>query len=388
MKKILTLSLICVFFLSSFFIGGCLASGINICPASFEYPTATKEITYEDTIYITNTGEEKDSFILVPENPGSDWIRFYENGKIIESSFEIEAGESKKIDIGILIPSDASNGKYEPIVYVMPESAKFENETAGNSLSHGIVKLPIKFYIGVTGDQILQGEVLKLEIGKTEENAPIKVKTYFKNTGNVQATPEMSGVILKDGNKIAEIEGTGDSVKPGKEEELLIMAPADLSEGEYQAEITIFLGSEILKNGTLDLTVLPEGSLAKEASLVNMSIEGEPAKESMLKVLATVENTGSADLSCKYVGEVYENGALIDVIESEEIFVPVGKTKDTSTYYTPTDSGKYEIRGKITYSGQETDVKTVTFSTVKSAPDFGIIIAISSIILLFLFRKK
>jgi hypothetical protein len=198
----------------------------------------------------------------------------------------------------------------------------------------------------------------------------------------------MSGVILKDGNKIAEIEGTGDSVKPGKEEELLIMAPADLSEGEYQAEITIFLGSEVLKNGTLDLTVLPEGSLAKEASLVNMSIEGEPAKESMLKVLATVENTGSADLSCKYVGEVYENGALIDVIESEEIFVPVGKTKDTSTYYTPTDSGKYEIRGKITYSGQETDVKTVTFSTVESAPDFGIIIAISSIILLFLFRKK
>lgn len=387
-KKILTLSFICVFFLSSSFIGTCLASGIIICPASFEYPIATKEITYEDTIHITNTGKEVESFVLVPEAAGSEWITFYNEGDLIESSFEIEAGESKEIDIKILIPSDTSNGKYEPIVYVMPEAAYFEAENNGTSISHGIVKIPMKFYITVTGDQILQGEVLKLEMGKTEENAPIKVKTYFKNTGNVQATPEMSCVILKDGNTISEVKGTGDIVKPGKEEEVIIMASAEVPEGEYQVEITISLGNEVLKTEILDLKVLPEGSLAKEASLIDLDIEGETAKESLLKVLATVENTGEADLTCKYVGEVYVDGALVDVIESEEMFFPVGKTKDISIYYKPTDIGKYEIHGKVTYSGQETEEKTVSFSTGKTTPGFGIIIAITSIMLLFLIRKK
>ena len=82
----------------------------------------------------------------------------------------------------------------------------------------------------------------------------------------------------------------------------------------------------------------------------------------VIKVVAHFKNTGEIDTMAKFKGEIYHEGNLLDVLESEEMFVEVGETANLVSYYKILKPGNYTIRGRVYYAGKETEEKEVSFS--------------------------
>jgi hypothetical protein len=78
-------------------------------------------------------------------------------------------------------------------------------------------------------------------------------------------------------------------------------------------------------------------------------------------VHASFENTGEIDTMAKFKGEIYHEGNLLDILESEEMFVEVGETGKLTSYYKTLESGSYAIKGCVFYAGKETAEKVVSF---------------------------
>ncbi len=81
----------------------------------------------------------------------------------------------------------------------------------------------------------------------------------------------------------------------------------------------------------------------------------------MIKILADFENTGKIDSRAAFKGEIFRNGELVDVIESDEMLVEVGKTGRLTSYYKIESSDKYEVKGCVLYEGKETSTKEISF---------------------------
>ncbi len=48
---------------------------------------------------------------------------------------------------------------------------------------------------------------------------------------------------------------------------------------------------------------------------------------------------------------------MIEIVESEELEVPVGKTVVMSSYFSPEDPGRYVVRGYVVYGGKTSETK-------------------------------
>lgn len=107
----------------------------------------------------------------------------------------------------------------------------------------------------------------------------------------------------------------------------------------------------------LHFKTLPAGTLTRKGELVALSFEGKTLVGIVLKILATFRNTGLIDIQAHFVGEVYKNGDLIDVIESSAILVEVGAEKEITSYFKLTKEDLYNIKGHVVYDGKQTDFK-------------------------------
>ncbi len=92
------------------------------------------------------------------------------------------------------------------------------------------------------------------------------------------------------------------------------------------ANVAVSLGEELLATKDLPFKVLLFGSLTRRGVLQSLTIEGEPFVNSFIKVHANFENTGEIDTMAKFKGEIYHEGMLLDVLESDEMFIEVGET--------------------------------------------------------------
>ena len=372
-----------------FFTKNALAIGIGITPSEFSYPIATKNIVYESEFAISNTGEEDGYFNYSIEEPYSEWFSLYSEGNKLEAPFYLKSKESKIITAELLIPDDAAKGTYNVNIEFSTESnPDISSDEEGKATSHPVMKISAQYNITVTGDQILQGIMKKIEVPETEVNAPLCLKMTFENTGNVQAHPQYTGTIKQGNETIDSFEGLTDYIKPGKEEELNVLENVPLEKGEYVLDISTSLNGTLLKSESIPFEVLAEGSLEKSANLKELRLDNEPEKDSLLKVVAVVENDGKADFSGKFAGEVYINDKMTDLVESEDVYIPVGDTKELSFYYTPTSDGSYEIKGCVKYAGKETDSQNVSFKIGGSAPGFGAIMTFFFLIIACFMRRK
>ena len=63
---------------------------------------------------------------------------------------------------------------------------------------------------------------------------------------------------------------------------------------------------------------------------------------------------------------------MLDVLESEEMFVESGETAKLVSYYKILEPGNYTIKGRVLYAGKETEEKEVSFSVpVPEAEELG-----------------
>jgi len=347
--------------------------GLGISPASITISDAFKGGTYERTITVFNTGDETGTFELTAEGECADWISFYKpeepNTPITEVTIP---GKGKvKVLVKFDIPADVANANYTATIYArsIPEGGRREGAVA-----HAVIRIPSKVLIQVTGTQILKGTVKSITAADTEINHPLKIKVVFQNEGNVIAKTKIAVTITKTGEGVVVDrfvhEETG--IKPGKEGIIKVLwNTTGRDTGDYIANVTVSLGDEdeVLATKDLHFKILPLGSLTRRGVLHSLAIEGEPLVNIVIKLVANFENTGEIDTMAKFRDEIYHEGNLLDVLESEEMFVESGETAKLVSYYKILEPGNYTIRGRVLYAGKETEEKKVSFSV--PVPEVG-----------------
>ena len=337
--------------------------GLGISPASVTISDAFKGGTYERTITVFNTGDETGAFGLTAEGECADWISFYKEDEPTTPLTEVTIpGKGKaKILVKFDIPEDIANADYTSTIYAQSTPEEEEGEGAA---AMAVIRIPSEILIQVTGTQILKGTVKSITTADTEIDYPLKIKVEFQNEGNVIAKPKIAvGITKAGGGELVDSfvhDETG--IKPAQEGTITVLWNTTGRDTEdYVANVAVSLGEELLASKDLSFKVLPFGSLTRRGVLRSLTIEGEPFINRFIKVHASFENTGEIDTMAKFKGEIYYGGNLLDILESDEMFVEVGETGKLTSYYKTLESGSYAIKGRVFYAGKETAEKVVSF---------------------------
>lgn len=379
------------------------AIGLGVSPASFTVPDALKGGEYERTITAFNTADDEGDFELSATGPGSEWITFYsaEDPETPVTSIHIKGHDKQRILVRIKIAEDTANMAYTPTIYV--QSVPPELEGAEGAVAQAVLRMPVRATIQVTGTQILKGTVKSIRTANTEIDYPLKIKVGFENEGNVIARPKIEVAVTKAGggelvDSFVYVHETG--IKPDKTDTITVKwNTTGRATGDYAANVAVSLGEELLATKELPFKVLPFGTLTRQGVLHSLTIEGEPLVNIVIKPVANFENTGEIDTMAKFKGEIYYEGNLLEVLESDEMFVEVGETGKLTDYYKITEAGSYAIKGRVFYSGKETAEKEVSFDVPepevesseeekKGIPGFEAVLALIAMILVFIVRKR
>ena len=378
--------------------------GLGVAPASITITDALKGGTYERTITIFNTGDETGNFTLTAEGECADWVSFYNETKpdIPITEIIIQGKDKAKVIVKFDIPEDIANADYTSTIYA--QSIPEEKEAQG-AAAMAVIRIPSEILIKVTGTQILKGTVKSITTADTEIDYPLKIKVEFQNEGNVVAKPKIAVGITKNGELVDSFVHKETGIKPDKTDTITVLWNTTGREtGDYVANVAVSLGEELLASKDLPFKILPFGSLTRRGVLQSLTIEGEPFVNRFIKVHASFENTGEIDTMAKFKGEIYLEGSLLDILESDEMFVEVDETGKLTSYYKTLEPGSYTIKGRVFYAGKETAEKEVSFEVpvpevevesgtgTKMEIDYRIVAGLSILaiaaILLFLFIRK
>jgi hypothetical protein len=347
------------------------AIGLGVAPANFVVEDALKGGSYERTITVYNTGDESGEFTLDAEGECKDWITFYDANNPDEAitSVTISGNGQAKILVMFRIPKEIANGDYSTTIYAASSPA---SDTSGGAVAHAVIRIPCKVVLEVTGTQILKGTVKSITTADTEIDYPLKIKVEFKNEGNVIAKPNIAVTITKDGELVDSFVHDEIGIKTDSEDTIIVLWNTTGQQiGDYTADVAVSLGGELLTTKSLPFKILPFGTLTRQGELTTLTTEGEPMINRVIKILADFDNTGKIDSRATFKGEVYFDGELVDVIESDEMLVEIGETRRLTSYYKIQAPGKYEVKGNVLYEGKETGTKEITFDVASTNSESG-----------------
>lgn len=359
-------TIIIVIVLVSFFAGylispAAFADGLAVGPSALEIKDALRGGDYERLIILFNPGDEETTYTLGAIGDAGAWISFWDINALDTSVERVNmpAHDEKSLLVKITIPPDAENGQHEAIIIVASVPSK-SNQGGGQAVS---ISAQVHVTVMVTGDQLLMGTVNNISTTDTEVNQPLQIKISFKNTGNVVAKPQIAVEISSNGDIIDSISFEDAQIKPEKVEVIPVeWDTTGRQAGNYSAHVVVSLDGTTITEKDLEFALLPLGTLSRSGMLTEISLQGEPKEASLVVILATFVNTGQINTRAKFVGEVYCNSDLIDVVESDEILIAVGESDVLRSYLRLENSGKYQIEGYINFEGKKTEVKKLSFS--------------------------
>jgi hypothetical protein len=396
MKKKILIAILILFGMS--LAAPCSATiGIGIAPAQMTISDAFRGGTYERNLFVFNNGDEEGNFTLSVEGEMSNWTSFYDISRpeIQVTEFSIPAKSRVEVIVRFTIPEDIPTGSYNSTIYAASVPEKLPPQPGG--VLYPTIRAGSKVLIQVTGTQILKGTVKSIMTSDTEIGYPVKIKVEFQNEGNVIAKPKIAVDIMRNGKHVDSFVHSETGIKPGKTDTITVLWNTTGREaGDYLANVTVSLDGELLASKMLSFKILPLGTLTRRGELLDLTIEGEPLVNRVIKIVANFENTGEIDTMAKFKGEIIREGKLLDVLESDEMFVEAGKSGKLTSYYKIVESGNYSIKGRILYAGKETEEKEVSFNVPevksevpvkKGIPGFEAVLAITAIILLFIIRR-
>jgi uncharacterized membrane protein len=342
------------------------AAGLGVSPPSLVISETLRGNEYSRTVTIFSSADEPVNVALTTEGTIAGWATFYdtseENKPITELSIPAE-GNAKAI-VKIRIPDDAVNGEYE-------SSLNVDTAPPANAPDSGMsVKLhsEILLSVSVTGNQRLAGKVTQMNANNTEVGLPVTLEIDFTNTGNVVARPEIKVKISQEGKDISEFSYTDTEVKVDSSEKIEVLWDASgAKSGEYLASVTVMLGETSLAQRDMVFRILPRGGLSSEGKLTGITSEGKAAPGAVSKILTSFSNTGAVETLVNGYAEIYLDGTLIKVLDSEQIVVNGGEEGTLTFYFTPEKEGTYEIKVHATMAGRQTNTVELTLNVGANA---------------------
>ena len=373
-------------------------TGMGVGPNYIRLDSVLRNATYLKTVYIYNQNDYDANFLISSMGAIGNWATIYEMDNItkpINSTF-VHNMSDKAILLKISIPPLAANGEYNGSIIVTAKPIK--TNTSGN-YSTVELNLPILVSMNVTGDQDLNISVINMYIEDVEINYISAIRIQFKNSGNVQASPQTEVIIRKDGMYIDRLTSKTSPIQPNEiYTQTMWWNTTGKVSGRYDANFTITIDGKVIKQKDISFNLFPPGTFTRNGTLKNITYSGELQKEKLLKIIANFINTGEIETTAKFVGEIYKDGELIDHLESQEAIVPKYQNKQLPSYLTIKDNGKYRISGYVLYGGRTTNTVDLEFDVgITTLPSFssnqilmilGFVLIVIVLLVLYIRHKK
>lgn len=116
------------------------------------------------------------------------------------AQFIVQPGETKVLDLIIVVPEDASaGGHYAGVIYQPDSETTAGGDTSGSKINPSVAAL---VYLTVEGDITEDARVTQLEIPKFSEFGPIDIETEITNFSDVHIKPKASINIYNQFNQL------------------------------------------------------------------------------------------------------------------------------------------------------------------------------------------
>jgi hypothetical protein len=137
-----------------------------------------------------------------------------------------------------------------------------------------------------------------------------------------------------------------DSINGFDKGSLLIEKYHELNKGKYFGLIEFIENDNVILTKEIPFFVLDDGELNSSGIIVNIETNKNALEiPGILKIQGYFKNTGDVNTRAKFISEVYCDGQLVNVIETDVMLVSKNETKKYTIYFTPTKKGEYEITG-------------------------------------------
>lgn len=331
-------------------------AGLGISPSQMITPNLSKGSHMERTFVLSRSDPKEDLYFKVTtEGQTKDWITLDKG-----MEFTMPAGEQRfPIVVIVNVPKDIANGEYKGGIRLV-SSSKSPDKIGGSGASIVLSAL-IQTDFTITGEQVLEYELSSIKIRSVEEGSPLEVSITIINTGNVEAKPTKVHVEVFDkfNKNLLESQDVIEmgSVEPFETGDIAISVPTKLGIDQYWARISAYKDEALLGEQSLVFEIVEIGSLQKNGNLKELLCNKKATIGEVVKITGVFENTGQSNYSAKLVAEIYKNGKLVKLAESDLANVNTGKTENLSAYFTPDVSGEYTVKAHVAYSGGKTPEK-------------------------------
>lgn len=345
----------CMFLVMLFIVlssGGVHAVSIGISPADLHFDNVLKGGYAEKTIAVSTSSETPVNFAVTATGSIEDWIEFEPS-----EGLEVSRDSMKRVAVIVRPPGNVANGLYGGSIVVSTESTEPGEGGVGVGVTAGAAA---GISIEITGEEIKKARVESIGVKDTEEGNPVEFLVSVLNEGNVIVTPSIDIEVTEEGGTevLKSVRHSQTDVLPTKMKIVRIrMETGDLEIGEYEGLVRVFLDGEKLSEKTLSFGILERGTLSKMGILQKVWNNPWVNAGDVVKIDAYFENTGELLVVGKFKGEVYLGSRLIEIAESEELEVAVGKTVVMSSYFKPESQGRYLVKGYVVYGGKTSETK-------------------------------
>ncbi|MDO8515646.1 MAG: hypothetical protein Q7S28_00150 [bacterium] len=261
------------------------AGGFGISPPYVRNDSLTRNSHYEQTIILVRSVPDEDLRATITLNiPGADsWFTIDKGTEFIMP----KGAQQMPMTVSVNVPDDAQFKHYTGNIRVVV--SPLEGPARGTV---GItIGAQIDVNIDVLDRKIIAFDLRSVKISDTEEGhqlwwmhfpGKIRFSMQVTNKGNVAAAPKKVVMEFRDALS-GELLGTEENsnrlpkIKPFESRELVAEIPSYLKRGSYKASYTIYKDASspppgsplptsgvdptILGTGTLDLSVMPRGTL-------------------------------------------------------------------------------------------------------------------------------
>lgn len=379
--------LLCLAFVASSILGGLLpvsaqSGTIGVAPGTLRFsdPPVLPGSSNLGVLHFSNTHDRAvDGTLQVGRLPpdsaageqwddAASWLSLDRASKL-----SLPVTNNYPVNVTVRVPETAGNGVYKAQVTFTPD----EGSGSGVSL---VVGVTASIEIEVNNANAVQRvDVLgSSDLFNAEIDGPLQASVEMKNSGNVDAQPRVRLVVHdKFQDRVVASFWVNDTfLSPGQVVvKSLIIEPHGLPLDQYWGVVEVYLGGTVIHTaGAKSFDVVEPGTLSRLAEFRTIKVSGDSAfveVGQLLKLSALVNNIGQVPLVAKFKGTVERDGALVEVIESDEVEIPIDTQLPLDMFYTPTKVGRYEFSGHVSYGLKVTEVKSIII-TVQDTGTFDV----------------
>jgi hypothetical protein len=306
----------------------------------------------------------------------SDWLNFSDR------IFNVSKDKPYQLRVSVTPPSDTPSGNYSGFLSIV--TGGFGQGLEGQAV--GIIRSAVEPFInvGVVDTEIIDCSASKFSVESVEKGDEIVFKLRVSNKGNIRMKPKIN-IDVWDQDQISIIKNQDfqkQEILPTVEDEFVLrMNSGDLEIGQYFVEITV---PECYSSETLTFDVLEPGALKSSGILTSILVPKTVNVYETTQIIANFKNNGEKEVSSQFKGKVSREGKIIQILESEKVSVPVDSLDEFNFYFTPKETGKYVVSGRVYYSNKKTFELSSSFDVIGKKNYFSFFIYLVYGVLIFL----